>query len=152
MTPEQRQIYNAKRREQYHRQTDNSRVKRRERERSRYHSLNNDAAKERNARRARLERERYQKLTGDDLESKNRRRRERAAAARSKKELSAAATVAAVAAGEAMPMDSIQIKIDVNQAVQQNVDEGESRFHDDDGLNGGGDHDMVHPKDDVISV
>lgn len=45
-----------------------------------------EAAKERNARRAKLERERYQKLTPQELEEKNRRRRERAALARQKKE------------------------------------------------------------------
>ena len=86
MTPDQRQQYNAKRREQYHRQSENSRQKRRERERVRYHSLTSDAAKDRNARRAKLERERYQKLTPEELEAKNRKRRERAAAARQKKE------------------------------------------------------------------
>jgi hypothetical protein len=91
MSGGQRQVYNAKRREQYHRQSENSRVKRRERERSRYHSLNNDMAKDRNSRRARLERERYQRLSSDELESKNRKRRERAATARQRKEAAAAA-------------------------------------------------------------
>ena len=86
MTSDQRQQYNAKRREQYHRQSEISRQKRRERERARYHSLNNDAAKDRNARRAKLERERYQKLTPEELEAKNRKRRERAALARQKKD------------------------------------------------------------------
>lgn len=87
MTPEQRQVYNSKRREQYHRQTELSRQKRRERERSRYHALPGELAKERNIRRAKLERERYQKLTQDKLEDKNRARRERAAASRHRKEL-----------------------------------------------------------------
>eukprot|EP00977_Amphora_coffeiformis_P000970 scaffold205_cov148-Amphora_coffeaeformis.AAC.1 len=86
MTPDQRQQYNQKRREQYHRQTELSRQKRRERERARYHSLTNDAAKDRNTRRAKLERERYQKLSAEELEAKNRRRRERAAMARQKKD------------------------------------------------------------------
>lgn len=86
MTAEQRQVYNAKRREQYHRQSENSRQKRRERERHRYHALTSTDAKDRNARRAKLERERYQKLTPQELELKNRRRRERAALARQKKE------------------------------------------------------------------
>ena len=85
MTPEQRQIYNSKRREQYHRQNETSRHRRRERERQRYHSLTSDSAKERNNRRAKLERERYQRLTPEELEAKNRQRRERAAMARQKK-------------------------------------------------------------------
>lgn len=42
---------------------------------------------DRNARRAKLERERYQRLTPEELEAKNRKRRERAAMARSKKAL-----------------------------------------------------------------
>lgn len=78
--------FNLEQREQYHRQTENSRQKRRERERSRYHSLTSNAAKDRNARRAKLERERYQKLTPEELEAKNRKRRERAALARQKKD------------------------------------------------------------------
>jgi hypothetical protein len=52
-------------------------------------------AKDRISRRARLERERYQKLKPTELEAKNRRRRERAALARQKKEAAAAAAVAA---------------------------------------------------------
>lgn len=151
MTPEQRQIYNAKRREQYHRQTDNSRVKRRERERSRYHSLNNDAAKDRNARRARLERERYQKLSGDELEHKNRRRRERAASARTKKEISAAATVAAVAAGEAMPMMDDDPKESVEEAVHQAMEE-EVPLPDVDVMHDGVEDMVQQIKDDIISV
>ena len=39
MTPEQRQVYNAKRREQCHRQSEVSRQRRREHERARYHRL-----------------------------------------------------------------------------------------------------------------
>jgi hypothetical protein len=70
MSAEQRQIYNAKRREQYHRQSENSRQRRRERERSRYHALQQEAAKDRNARRAKLERERYQRLAPEELEAK----------------------------------------------------------------------------------
>lgn len=151
MTPEQRQVYNAKRREQYHRQTDNSRVKRRERERSRYHSLNNDAAKDRNARRARLERERYQKLSGDELEHKNRRRRERAASARTKKEISAAATVAAVAAGEAMPMMDDDPKEAVEDAVHQAMEE-EIPLPDVDVMHDSVDDMVQEIKDDLISV
>lgn len=85
MTPDQRRSYNSKRREQYHRQSEISRQKRRERERLRYHALESDDAKTRNARRAKLERERYQKLTPQELEIKNRKRRERAALARQKK-------------------------------------------------------------------
>jgi hypothetical protein len=86
MTPDQRQVYNAKRRDQYHhRQSENSRQKRRERERERYHSLENEDAKTRNTRRAKLERERYQRLDPESLEKKNRKRRERAASARAKK-------------------------------------------------------------------
>jgi hypothetical protein len=85
MTPDQRQIYNAKRREQYHRQNETSRHRRRERERQRYHALTSDSAKERNSRRAKLERERYQRLTPEELEAKNRQRRERAATSRQKK-------------------------------------------------------------------
>lgn len=150
MTPEQRQVYNAKRREQYHRQTDNSRVKRRERERSRYHSLDTESAKERNARRARLERERYQKLNGDALEQKNRRRRERAAAARMKKEMTTGANVAAVAAGESIMEDDP--KLGVEEAVHQLVEE-DVHLHDDDGMMNIGD-DVVVPavKEDLVSV
>lgn len=85
MTPDQRQVYNAKRRDQYHRQSENSRQRRRERERERYHSLENEDAKTRNTRRAKLERERYQRLDPESLEQKNRKRRERAASARAKK-------------------------------------------------------------------
>jgi hypothetical protein len=85
MTPDQRQVYNAKRRDQYHRQSENSRQRRRERERERYHSLENEDAKTRNTRRAKLERERYQRLDPESLEKKNRKRRERAASARAKK-------------------------------------------------------------------
>jgi hypothetical protein len=66
---EQRQVYNAKRREQYHRQSEISRQRRRERERARYHALQSDAAKDRNSRRAKLERERYQRLTPEELEA-----------------------------------------------------------------------------------
>mmetsp|Transcript_5674 Transcript_5674/g.8328 ORF Transcript_5674/g.8328 Transcript_5674/m.8328 type:complete len:572 (+) Transcript_5674:141-1856(+) len=84
MTPEQRQSYNAKRRAQYHRQTENSRERRRDRERARYHSLDNNSAKDRNARRARLERERYAKLSPEELKERNRKRRERAKKDRSK--------------------------------------------------------------------
>ena len=54
----------------YHRQSENSRQRRRERERTRYHSLSSDAAKDRNARRAKLERERYQRLSPEELEAK----------------------------------------------------------------------------------
>jgi hypothetical protein len=86
MTADQRQAYNAKRREQYHRQSELSRQRRRERERARYHSLQMEEAKVRNKRRAKLERERYQKLSPEELEAKNRRRRERAALNRQKKE------------------------------------------------------------------
>ena len=86
MTPDQRQAYNAKRREQYHRQSELSRQRRRERERQRYHALQADDAKTRNKRRAKLERERYQKLSPDELEAKNRRRRERAAMNRQRKD------------------------------------------------------------------
>jgi hypothetical protein len=86
MTADQRQAYNAKRREQYHRQSELSRQRRRERERARYHALQTDDAKTRNKRRAKLERERYQKLSPEELEAKNRRRRERAAMNRQKKD------------------------------------------------------------------
>jgi len=85
MTDEQRKAYNAKRREQYHRLSEISRQKRRERERSRYHGLDHVSVKERNARRAKLERERYQRLSPAELEARNRRRRERAAAMRALK-------------------------------------------------------------------
>jgi hypothetical protein len=86
MTAEQRQAYNAKRREQYHRQSELSRQRRRERERARYHALQAEDAKMRNKRRAKLERERYQKLSPEELEAKNRRRRERALLNRQKKD------------------------------------------------------------------
>lgn len=108
MTPEQRQNYNAKRRDQYHRQSEISRVKRRERERARYHSLEPETAKERNNRRARLERERYQKLTPEELEAKNRRRRERAALARQKKEAAAAAAI--IEKQDADPVDHAAVE------------------------------------------
>ena len=86
MTADQRQAYNAKRREQYHRQSELSRQRRRERERARYHALQSEDAKSRNKRRAKLERERYQKLSAEELEAKNRRRRERAASNRQRKD------------------------------------------------------------------
>jgi len=95
MTPDQREIYNSKRREQYHRQSENSRKKRRERERTRYHSLTLSDAKERNIRRAALERERYKKLDPAELAARNARRRERAAALRAQKKAAAAAAAAA---------------------------------------------------------
>ncbi len=85
MTNEQREAYNKKRREQYHRQSEISRKKRRERERNRYHSLTADKAKERNARRAALERDRYKKLTPAELAERNAKRRERAAMMRARK-------------------------------------------------------------------
>ena len=82
MTPEQRQQYNTKRRSQYHRQTTNSRQKRRDRERARYHSIDTDRRTMRNESRAKMERDRYRKLSKDELSERNRMRRERAAAAR----------------------------------------------------------------------
>ena len=82
MTPEQRQQYNTKRRSQYHRQTTNSRQKRRDRERARYHSVDQDRRAWRNERRAKMERDRYRKLSQEELEERNRLRRDRAAAAR----------------------------------------------------------------------
>ena len=78
MTEEQRAAYNAHRRQLYHKQGDMARKRRRERERSRYHSLEGDAKKDRNARRAKLERDRYNKLSKEELEMRNARRRERA--------------------------------------------------------------------------
>ncbi|KAG7342209.1 hypothetical protein IV203_007301 [Nitzschia inconspicua] len=115
MTPEQRQVYNAKRREQYHRQSENSRQRRRERERARYHALQLEAAKDRNARRAKLERERYQRLTPEELEAKNRRRRERAALARQKK--AQERSDGSVATSEAPPkveeiLEDVETKVD----------------------------------------
>lgn len=104
MNPEQRQIYNSKRREQYHRQSEASRQRRRERERARYHSLDLSAAKERNQRRAKLERERYQRLTPEELEAKNQKRRERAAKGRQKK--LAAANVVANANPVSIPLEA----------------------------------------------
>jgi hypothetical protein len=87
MSLDQREAYNRKRREQYHRQSEESRRKRRERERKRYHSLENDDAKDRNSRRASMERERYKKLSSSDLSLRNARRRERAAVLRAQKKL-----------------------------------------------------------------
>lgn len=115
MTPEQRMQYNSKRREQYHRQSENSRQKRRERERARYHSLTNDSAKDRNARRAKLERERYQKLTPEELEAKNRKRRERAAMARQKKDADKAGSVASHASDKRL---SDEVEAAVHHAVK----------------------------------
>ena len=134
MTAEQRQAYNSKRREQYHRQSENSRVKRRERERTRYHSLNNDAAKERNARRARLERERYQRLSTEELEKKNRRRRERAAAARQRKNAAAAAannvsTAAQAAAVVADVGERLQHQHQDTGVLNQVVEEHQQQHH-----------------------
>ena len=87
MSKDQRDTYNYRRREQYHRQTEVSRKKRRQRERERYHSLDPEAAKLRNERRALLERERYKKLTPQELATRNAKRRERAAALRRKKKM-----------------------------------------------------------------
>ncbi|GKY92703.1 hypothetical protein MPSEU_000240500 [Mayamaea pseudoterrestris] len=86
MTEEQRAAYNEKRREQYHRQNEIQRIKRRERERGRYHALDGESARGRNARRAKLERERYQRMNPQELEERNRLRRERAAAKRAERE------------------------------------------------------------------
>jgi hypothetical protein len=82
MTTEQRNAYNKKRRDQYHKQSETTRTKKRERERYRYNSASPDAANKRNSRRAKLERERYAKLTSKDLATKNLKRRERAAESR----------------------------------------------------------------------
>ena len=71
---------------QYHRQNDNQRHKRRERERSRYHALDGETARSRNQRRAKLERERYNKMSAQELEERNRQRRERAALKRVERE------------------------------------------------------------------
>eukprot|EP00522_Entomoneis_paludosa_P012366 CAMPEP_0172455414 /NCGR_PEP_ID=MMETSP1065-20121228/12056_1 /TAXON_ID=265537 /ORGANISM="Amphiprora paludosa, Strain CCMP125" /LENGTH=408 /DNA_ID=CAMNT_0013207875 /DNA_START=97 /DNA_END=1323 /DNA_ORIENTATION=- len=98
MSLDQRQVYNSKRREQYHRQSELSRQRRRERERTRYHALESDQAQHRNSQRAKLERERYQRLSPAELEAKNRKRRERAAVLRQKKELEKMAEKAATAA------------------------------------------------------
>lgn len=78
MSDAQRAAYNAHRRELYHKQGEDARKRRRERERNRYHSLEGEQKKERNARRAKLERDRYNKLTKEELEARNARRRERA--------------------------------------------------------------------------
>lgn len=118
MTPDQRQVYNSKRREQYHRQSDTSRQKRRERERARYHSLDNDASKDRNTRRARLERERYQKLSPEELEAKNRKRRERAASARAKKEAAAGGTAPPPVAAAPLLPDTGLKESDVQAVVE----------------------------------
>ena len=94
MSHEQREVYNCKRREQYHRQSETSRKKRRERERVRYHSLVPSKAKERNVRRATLERDRYKKLSLDELASRNSKRRARAASLRTQKKANVAAALA----------------------------------------------------------
>jgi len=78
MSPTQRAAYNAHRRELYHRQGEEARKRRRERERARYHSLEGDDKRTRNARRAQLERERYNKLSKEELAERNAKRRERA--------------------------------------------------------------------------
>lgn len=90
MSKDQREVYNCKRREQYHRQSEISRKKRRERERVRYHSLPGEKAKDRNVRRASLERDRYKKLSGVELSGRNAKRRARAAALRAQKKQSVA--------------------------------------------------------------
>jgi hypothetical protein len=124
MTPDQRQAYNAKRREQYHRQSELSRQRRRERERSRYHALAADDAKHRNARRAKLERERYQKLSAEELESKNRKRRERAALNRQKKEAEKAggAVVGLDGGSSADPSDVAAVKLEEEAPVVHDID------------------------------
>jgi hypothetical protein len=102
MSHEQRDVYNCKRREQYHRQSNTSRKKRRERERIRYHSLTMDRAKERNVRRASLERDRYKRLTADELSARNAKRRGRAASLRHQKK----AVAAVVNVGVSLPMEA----------------------------------------------
>ena len=82
MTDEARDAYNSKRRSQYHKQGKDQRQKRRDRERTRYHSVDDDSRGKRNTRRAEMERNRYKKLTPEDLTERNKKRRERAAAAR----------------------------------------------------------------------
>ncbi len=122
MTSEQRSVYNHKRREQYHRQSTTSRKKRRERERIRYHSLTNDKAKERNRRRAALERERYKKLSPEELSQRNAKRRARAAALRAKKkaEAAAAAGVTSPNAGVTVPGVGVVVP-SVNSGVMDAV-------------------------------
>jgi hypothetical protein len=71
---------------QYHRQNEIQRHKRRERERNRYHALDGDTARNRNQRRAQLERERYNRMSQEELEQRNRMRRDRAAAKRAERE------------------------------------------------------------------
>lgn len=78
MSPDQRATYNAHRRELYHKQGELARKRRRDRERARYHSVEGDDKMSRNARRAKLERDRYNRLSKNDLEDRNRKRRDRA--------------------------------------------------------------------------
>lgn len=119
MTPDQREIYNSKRREQYHRQSEASRKKRRERERTRYHSLTQCDAKDRNVRRAALERERYKKLDPGELAARNARRRERAAALRAQKKAAAAAAAGVV--NVKVPVDVTMDAVSMQQSMQQVV-------------------------------
>jgi hypothetical protein len=108
MSNEQREIYNSKRREQYHRQSDGSRKKRRERERIRYHSLTKEKAKERNIRRATLERDRYKRLSPEELAARNAKRRARAAALRAQKKNL-----------PPPPPPQMTVDVDVNQLVME---------------------------------
>ena len=67
MSDEARDAYNAKRRAQYHKQGKDQRQKRRDRERARYHAVDEESRSKRNTRRAEMERNRYKKLTPEQL-------------------------------------------------------------------------------------
>ena len=69
---------NAHRRELYHKQGAAARKRCRERERERYYSLAGGSKKARNERRAKLERDRYNRLSKEELAIRNAKRRERA--------------------------------------------------------------------------
>ena len=77
-SPTQRAAYNAHRRELYHKQGEEARKRRRERERDRYNALEGERKAERNKKRAKLERDRYNRLSKEELAERNRKRRERA--------------------------------------------------------------------------
>jgi hypothetical protein len=65
MTPDQRLVHNVKHLDQYHRKSENSLQRKCKTDHEQYHSLGEEDTKTRNASRAKLARERYQRLRLD---------------------------------------------------------------------------------------
>lgn len=134
MSKDQREVYNCKRREQYHRQSETSRKKRRERERVRYHSLAAPRAKERNLRRASLERERYKKLSANELASRNSKRRSRAASLRAHKKAAVAQAQAHRQAAHAQQATMVEVPMSVVMQPQASLNIDSLNMHTSNGV------------------